>query len=78
MAHRESAQSAQQGCFLPEWRSPPVPVKAKQRQTAVPAAAMRLAKSLATPRPLWPANCRTKVKATGQLPAKPQLLEQQD
>jgi hypothetical protein len=38
MARRESAHLALQGCFLREQCSPFVPVMAKQRRSAVPAA----------------------------------------
>jgi len=38
MARRESAHLAPLGCFLREWCSPFVPVKAKQRRSVVPAA----------------------------------------
>jgi hypothetical protein len=57
---------------------------AKQRRSAVRAAAMHLAKlhwqakSRATPRALLRAKCRPKVKLLVQQPAKPQLLELQD
>ena len=84
MARRESAQSVQQDCFLPEWRSPFVRVMAKQHRSAVPAAVVHLAKqhwqakSRAALQALLPANSRTKVKLLVQQPAKPQLLEPQD
>jgi hypothetical protein len=54
MARRESAQSVQQDCFLPEWRSPFVRVKAKQRPCAVPAAVTHLAQQH------WQANSPAK------------------
>ena len=44
MARRESAHSARQGCFLPEWCSPFVRVMEKQLRSAVPAAVMHFAK----------------------------------
>jgi hypothetical protein len=67
MARRESARAVRQDCFLRERPSPFVPVMAKQRQFAAPAAVMQLAKaswqakSRARLRVLLPANCRTKV-----------------
>ena len=60
MARRASARSVRQGCFLPEWRSPFVRVKAKQRQSAAQAAVMQLAK------PHWQAKSRAMLPANSR------------
>ena len=65
MARWESARSVQQDCFLPVWRSPFVPVKAKQRRRAVRAAAMHLAKQQWLAKRLAPAAVNSQVKTVG-------------
>ena len=76
MAQRESVRSVLQGCFRREQCSPFDQVMAKQRRSAVPPAAMHLAKlrqqgkSRVMPQTLLPGHCQATVMLLGQQPAK--------